>query len=213
MSKIGILLVDDHRLLLDGLCALLKKQKDMDVKGSFTNGLKLLQELNVLQPDIIIVDINMPDITGAELTKRIKSLRPETAIICLSMHDAIDHIMEMVEAGVSGYLLKNTNDKELLDAIRSVYEGKLYFPADVSAKITAEAIKGRKPTEEKEARLTERELEILKLVFQEYTNSRIATELFISERTVETHRKNMLRKTKNTTMLGLMKYAIEQKLV
>lgn len=214
MNKIGIVLVDDHHILLDGLNALLKKQKDMEVKGIFTNGNELLQQLEKLQPDVALVDINMPEMTGVELTLRIKKHYPKTAVICLSMHDGIDYILEMVDSGVSGYLLKNTNDKELLEAIRAVHEGKLYFPAEIASKITAEAIRTRKGEEhEKEMNLTERELEILKLIFKEYSNAKIAAELFISERTVETHRKNMLRKTKSASMLGLMKYAMEHKLI
>ncbi len=214
MNKIGLVLVDDHHILLDGLSALLKRQKDMEVKGTFTNGHEAIHALDTLKPDVVLVDINMPEMTGVELTQKIRKHNPGVAVICLSMHDGIDYILEMVDAGVSGYLLKNTNDKELLEAIRTVHDGKLYFPPDISAKITTEAIRKRKSEEqEKEMHLTDRELEILKLVFKEYSNAKIAEELFISERTVETHRKNMLRKTKSNSMLGLMKYAMEHKLV
>ena len=214
MNKIGIVLVDDHHILLDGLSVLLKRQKDMEVKGAFTNGHELLQVLEALKPDVILVDINMPEMTGVELTLKIKKMCPNVAVICLSMHDSIDYILEMVDAGVSGYLLKNTNDKELLEALRTVYEGKMYFPPEISGKITAEAIRKRSTDEKaKEVNLTDRELEILKLIFKEFSNARIAELLYISERTVETHRKNMLRKTNSNNVLGLMKYAMEHHLI
>lgn len=130
------------------------------------------------------------------------------------MHDDAGHIMEMIEAGVSGYLLKNVNDKELLDAIRLVTEGKMYFSAEVSEKITSMVVRQQKKLEQpEEPKLTERELEILKLIAQEFSNAQIADALFISERTVETHRKNMLRKTGTKTVVGLIRYAIDRQLI
>lgn len=210
MKKIGLVLVDDHHILLDGLSALLKKQRDMDVMGTYTRGSELMSAMENTLPDIALVDINMPELNGAELTIKIKEQYPAVGVICLSMHDDTDHILEMVDAGVSGYLLKNTNDKELLEAIRTVYEGKVYFPDEIADKIrNAAARKEKINAEVQEIKLTDRELEILKLIAQEYSNARIAAALFISERTVETHRKNMLRKTRNSTMLGLMKFAME----
>lgn len=214
MSKIKVVLADDHHILLDGLSVLIKKQKDMEVGGIYTDGAVLLSELEKTQPHVALVDINMPAMTGIELTQRIKKEHPSVSVISLSMHDTIDYILEMVDAGVSGYLLKNTNDKELLEAIRTVHEGKLYFPAEISGKITAEVLRKRKDEEvTREINLTDREIEILKLIFKEHSNAKIASELFISERTVETHRKNMMRKTSTNSVLGLMKYAMERKLI
>jgi DNA-binding NarL/FixJ family response regulator len=130
------------------------------------------------------------------------------------MYDDATHIMDMIEAGVSGYLLKNVNDKELLDAIRMVSSGKMYFSSEVSEKITSLVIRQQKKLEQpEEPRLTDRELEILKLIASEMSNAEIANALFISERTVETHRKNMLRKTNNKTIVGLLKYALEKQLI
>ncbi|PQJ10765.1 DNA-binding response regulator [Flavipsychrobacter stenotrophus] len=214
MKKTGIVLVDDHHILLDGLSALLKKQKDMEVMGAYTRGSDLLIALNTLQPDVALVDINMPDMNGIALTTQLKELHPEIKVICLSMHDGVEYILEMANAGVWGYLLKNTNDQELLEAIRTVHSGQLYFPEEIADKMSTEALRReQKANEIQEIKLTERELEILKLIAQEYSNARIASTLFISERTVETHRKNMLRKTRNSTMLGLLKFAMERGLV
>jgi DNA-binding NarL/FixJ family response regulator len=214
MSKIRIVVADDHHILLDGLRALLQKQKDVEVVGLYDNGNSLFDELATTKPDVAIVDINMPGMTGDVLTQKINEFYPSVYVIALSMHDDAGHIMEMIEAGVSGYLLKNVNDKELLDAIRLVTEGKMYFSAEVSEKITTMVVRQQKKLEQpEEPKLTERELEILKLIAQEYSNAQIADTLFISERTVETHRKNMLRKTNNKTVVGLIKYAIERQLL
>lgn len=214
MSKIKIVICDDHHILLDGLKAMLQKQKDIDVVGLYEYGQDLLDNMDAIRPHVAIVDISMPNMNGQELTIKIKEQHPEVNVITLSMFDDAGHIMEMIEAGVSGYLLKNVNDKELCEAIRTVNEGKLYFSSDVSEKITTMAIQQQKKLEQPEKpKLTERELEILKLISEEMSNAEIAQALFISERTVETHRKNMLRKTGNKTIVGLMKYAIEQQLI
>lgn len=214
MNKIRIVVADDHHILLDGLKALLQKQKDLEIAGLYNNGVVLFDELAITKPDVALVDINMPGMSGDVLTQKIKEFYPSIYVIALSMYDDAAHIMEMIEAGVSGYLLKNVNDKELLDAIRLVTEGKMYFSAEVSEKITTMVVRQQKKLEQpEEPKLTERELEILKLIAQEYSNAQIAETLFISERTVETHRKNMLRKTNNKTVVGLMKYAMERQLI
>jgi DNA-binding NarL/FixJ family response regulator len=130
------------------------------------------------------------------------------------MYDGASHIMEMIDAGVSGYLLKNVNDRELIDAISQVMAGKMYFSSEVSEKLTMVVMQQQRKLEEPaKPKLTERELEILKLIANEHSNAEIAEILFISERTVETHRKNMLRKTNNKTIVGLLKFAMEQNLL
>jgi DNA-binding NarL/FixJ family response regulator len=214
MDKIKIVVADDHHILLDGLKVLLQKQKDLEVVGLYDNGSSLFDELSTTKPNVAIVDINMPGMPGDILTQKIKEFYPSIAVITLSMYDDAGHIMEMIEAGVSGYLLKNVNDKELIEAVRLVSQGKMYFSSEVSEKITSMVVSQQKKLEQpEEPKLTERELEILKLVSQEYSNAQIADTLFISERTVETHRKNMLRKTGNKTVVGLIKYAIERHLI
>jgi DNA-binding NarL/FixJ family response regulator len=214
MSKTKIVIADDHHILLDGLKAMLQKQKEVEVVGLYDNGQKLFDDLNNTAPDVAIVDINMPGMNGEQLTSKIKEFYPSVQVIALSMYDDATHIMDMIEAGVSGYLLKNVNDKELLDAIRIVANGKMYFSSEVSEKITTLVIRQQKKLDQpEEPRLTERELEILKLIASEYSNAEIANTLFISERTVETHRKNMLRKTNNKTIVGLLKYALEKQII
>lgn len=214
MSEIRIVIADDHHILLDGLKAMLLKHKNIDVVDTYDNGQDLFDNLSKTKPQVALVDINMPGLNGKEVTLKIKEFFPDIQVITLSMYDDAGHIMEMIEAGVSGYLLKNVNDKELVDAIKVVNDGKLYFSSEVSERITTMAIQQQKKLEEpEEPKLTARELEILKLIADEYSNAQIAETLFISERTVETHRKNMLRKTGNKTIVGLLKYALSKKLV
>jgi DNA-binding NarL/FixJ family response regulator len=211
---IKIVIADDHHILLDGLKAMLEKQQDIQVLAVYDNGQALLDELQKIQPDLALVDINMPGMKGPELTQKIKELNPSVQVITLSMYDDAGHIMEMIEAGVSGYLLKNVNDKELIDAITQVNAGKMYFSSEVSQKLTGLVMQQQRKLEQPaKPKLTERELEILKLISNEHSNAQIAEMLFISERTVETHRKNMLRKTNNKTIVGLLKYAIENQLI
>ena len=193
---------------------MLQKHKDIEIVGLFSNGRQVFDALPKLELDIALVDINMPEMDGHELTRNIKEFYPAVSVITLSMHDDAAHIMEMVEAGISGYLLKNVNDKELLEAIRTVAQGKMYFCSEVSEKIATIVLQQQRKLEQpEEPKLTDRELEILKLISQEYSNAQIANTLFISERTVETHRKNMLRKTSNKTIVGLLKYALERQII
>jgi DNA-binding NarL/FixJ family response regulator len=214
MSKTRIVIADDHHILLDGLSAMLQKYADIEVAGMYDNGASLFDDIKNTNPHIALIDINMPAMSGDVLTRKIKEFYPDVFVITLSMHDDAGHIMDMIEAGVNGYLLKNVNDKELVDAIRQVAQGKMYFSSEVSEKITTMVVQQQKRLNEpEEARLTERELEVLKLIAQEYSNAQIADTLFISERTVETHRKNMLRKTNNKSVVGLIKYAMERNLI
>ena len=214
MDKIKIVLADDHQILLDGLQALFQKQEDIIVAGVYNNGLDMYDDLKNTLPDIAIVDISMPGLNGLELTLKIRKEYHEIKIITLSMFDDITHIMQLIRAGVSAYLFKNINNDELLLAIREVAKGGTYFSQEISLKVAAflKAEKNRYNQPLIPA-LTSRELEILKLVALEYSNAKIADTLFISERTVETHRKNMLRKTNHKNMVGLLKYVMDNHLI
>jgi len=214
MCEIKIVLADDHQILLDGLSSLFDKQDNILVSGAYANGLDLYQDLKNTMPNIAIIDINMPGLNGIELTLKIKREFPAVKVIILSMFDDITHIIQLVKAGVSAYLFKNINNYDLLNAIAEVGKGNLYFSPEVSAKI-AEHAKAEKSKQYQipTPSLTSRELEILKLIALERSNAQIADQLFISERTVETHRKNMLRKTNHKNMVGLLKYVIDNHLI
>ncbi|HOY40652.1 MAG TPA: response regulator transcription factor [Chitinophagales bacterium] len=212
MKKHKVILVDDHQMLIDGLSAILAANENIEILKTFTNGNLLLEELHELQPEIILTDISMPDIDGYELTKKIKQQNPSIQVIALSMSGSIADINKMLDVGISGYVLKNVGNQELIEAIYKVAQGKMHFSDDV----TEEMVKNKhaKPNkQEDQVKLTERELEILKLIVQELNNAEIADKLFISERTVETHRKNMIRKFNTKTIVGLIKYAMDHKLI
>ena len=214
MDKIKIVLADDHQILLDGLKALFEKQEIIEIRGAYNNGAELFEDLKNTQPDIAVIDINMPGLNGLELTLRIKKEFPVVKVITLSMFDDIVHIMQLIKAGVSAYLFKNVSNAKLLEAITEVAGGNTYFPAEVTAKIAAftKSEKSRQYTVPAPA-LTARELQILKLIAMEFSNAQIGDQLFISERTVETHRKNMLRKTSHKNMVGLLKYVLDNQII
>ena len=212
MKKHKIIIVDDHQILIDGLSAILSTNNDIEIIKTYTNGLKLIDEFASLQPDVVLTDISMPQMDGFELTKQIKKLNPNIQVLALSMSANIVDINKMIEAGIAGYVLKNAGNNELIEAILKVAQGKVHFSDDV----VQEMIKGthtKNNKEEEQPKLTERELEILKLIVQELNNAEIADTLFISERTVETHRKNMIRKFNTKTIVGLIKYALDHKLI
>jgi len=214
MNKIRIVLADDHLILLDGLKALLSKQKSLEIVGVYDNGLSLYEALPDTNPDIALIDINMPGLNGHELTLKIKQEFSDIKVITLSMHDNASEIIKLIEAGVSAYLFKNVNNDVLLEAIHAVALGKTYFSPEVSEKIALfSEVRPGKETDSLTLKLTARELEILKLISQEHNNAQIADALFISERTVETHRKNMLRKTNHKSMVGLLTDVLENRLI
>lgn len=211
MLKVKIVLVDDHQMLIDGLKAILSQYNDIQILKTYTNGHLLVAEINELKPDLVLTDISMPVIDGYELTKEIKKINPEIQVIALSMSGDITSINKMLDAGISGYVLKNAGNEELVAAIHKVAEGKMHFSAEVLAEMSRSA--NTKQNKQDKINLSDREIEILKLISLEHNNAEIADLLFISERTVETHRKNMMRKTNSKTMIGLLRTAMEHKLI
>jgi DNA-binding NarL/FixJ family response regulator len=159
--------------------------------------------------DVAMIDINMPPPAGADLARILRDRHRQTGVIVLSMYDDPAHITGAVEAGALGYLLKNVHDDELLEAVRSVASGKMYLCKEAMQSLEARQVEDG----DTQARLTGREIEILKLIVKDRSNNQIADQLFISERTVETHRKNMLRKTGSKSMVGLMRWAMERGLI
>lgn len=212
MKKHKIILVDDHQMLIDGLSAILSANKDIEILKTYTNGNLLIEEINSLNPEIVLTDISMPEIDGYELTKKIKKLNPAIQVIALSMSGNIADINKMLDVGISGYVLKNVGNQELIEAIHKVAQGKMHFSDDVMEEMVKNK-HAKTEKQEEQAKLTERELEILKLIVQELNNAEIADKLFISERTVETHRKNMIRKFNTKTIVGLIKHAMDHKLI
>lgn len=210
-DKIKIIILDDHQMLIDGLKALLKTDKKIELIGENTSASAAIEMARKNIPDIILTDINMPEMSGIEFTQQIKKEFPEIKIIALSMFSERSTISEMLQAGASGYILKNTGKEELINAIEKVAAGGMFFSDEVSAEMM-KAMSSQVQKQEK-INFTDREKEIIKLIAQEFSNAAIGEKLFISERTVETHRKNIFRKANTKTVVGLVKFAIEHQLI
>lgn len=209
MSFLKIYIVDDHQMLIDGLKALLSDEKHISLVGENTSAKVALKEVGEYRPDIVLTDINMPEMDGIELTREIKKQQPEVKVIALSMYGERETISDMLKAGVSAYILKNTGKQELLKAIEKVAAGGTFFSDEVSA----EMMRTYPEQAAKEISLSQREIEVIELIAREYTNARIAEALFISERTVETHRKNIFRKTDTKSVIGLLKYCVDKRII
>ncbi|MEO8759887.1 MAG: response regulator transcription factor [Bacteroidia bacterium] len=209
---VKLYIVDDHQIMIDGIKALLNSKPTFEIIGENINPLIALEEIKRCVPDILITDINMKEMSGIELTKQLKQLFPDLKILALSMFGDKETISEMLEAGINGYVLKNTGTDELVNALTKLSINQPFFSDEVTTEMMR-VISTPKLPEKEIITLTPREIEIVKLIAEEYNNAKIGIKLFISERTVETHRKNIFRKTNTKSVAGLMKYAMEQKII
>ncbi len=209
MPLTRIYIVDDHQMVIDGLLSLLQNIETICVVGFTNKPLTVIDELALIPTDILITDINMPQLNGIALTRMVKAKYPKIKIICLSMYADNVSIKEMIDAGVDGYIFKNTGKQELLDAIESIAENGNYFSVDVDSN----NFNTHNADNTLNEKLTIREIEVLKLIEKEYNNKQIADEMYISQRTVETHRKNIFRKTNTQNVIGLLKYAYSRHII
>ncbi|MES2763434.1 MAG: response regulator transcription factor [Bacteroidota bacterium] len=203
-NNLTVYLVDDHKIFVKGVASLLETEPGITVMGFTYDSESALKALRENQPDVLITDIQMGGLSGIELTRIVKEEFPEVKVIGLSMFDKAEVIHELITAGADGYLLKDLEKDELVKAIREVGEGVMYYSTS-AAKVLLQN------THNKDL-LTKREKEIIGLIVKERSNVEIAEMLFISEHTVESHRKNIFRKTKAKSIVGLIKYAYENKL-
>lgn len=211
-KKISLLMVDDHQMVIDGMKALLRKEKQFEFIASANSGEEALELLKVHTPDILISDISMPGMSGNELIKMVKEHYPEIKVLVVSMHNDPDTIGEVMMLEAEGYILKNTGRKELTAALEKLADGATFYSEEVLLSLMRKQKKEiRKDAEV--AQLSGREIEIIGLIAQEYSNEEIAEKLFISKRTVETHRKNINQKTSIKTVVGLIKFAIRNELI
>jgi DNA-binding NarL/FixJ family response regulator len=185
---------------------------DFIVVGKCSDGNSALDFLNNNQVDVLLTDLYMPKMTGIELTQKVKKRFPEVKILALSVSYDVSIVHDLMDAGISGFIIKTIGREELIEAIQQIAKGNIYFSREVSNEILR-SLSTRNESEEENYHLTEREIEIVKLIAQEFSNSVIAKKLCISERTVETHRKNIYRKTNTKTIVGLIKYAVERRLI
>lgn len=210
-EKITLALVDDHQIVIDGLMSLLKGHEKFDFAFATTQPEDVTKKLTESPVDILLTDVMMPKLQGNQLARQVKEKFPQVKILALSMSGQGDLVNEMIEdADISGYVLKNIGKQELVTALEKIASGGIYFSEEVIDELQRTSERKKKKAE---AHLTGREIEIICLIEKEYNNKKIAEELFISERTVETHRKNIFRKTNTNSVIGLVKYAYEHRLI
>lgn len=209
MKKIRILLADDHVLVRDGMKTLLKDVNDFSVVGEAADGLEVVKKVEELLPDIVTMDISMPNMNGLETIDVIHRRFPKTKILVLTMHENEEYAHRVYKSGAGGYILKNSDKKEFIHAIRMVHKGERFFSSSVSG-VTSKGYVGK---EVASIPITRREKEILRLIVDGLTNQEIADKLFISPRTVDTHRSNLMQKLEIKNTAGLVRFAIENGIV
>jgi DNA-binding NarL/FixJ family response regulator len=213
MPNIKMLLVDDHEIVRDGLKTLIESQHGMDIIAEAENGAQALEICKNQDVDLIVMDVNMPEMDGIVATKKIKEKFPEIKILALTMSDNDVHIRKMIESGASGYILKNAGRDELKKAIDALMNDQHYFSDTATQSVMMELVRNKgKSNTGSMVQITERELEVLELILKEHTNQEIAEKLFISVRTVDAHRRNLLQKTGARNTAGLVRYALENQL-
>lgn len=212
-EKIKVMLCDDHAILRSGLTRLLGEQDDIEVVGEAENGREAVQKVQELYPDIVLMDIGMPVMNGMEATKQIKKRNPDIKVLVLTMHDNEEYLFQVLQAGASGYVLKKAADSDLVNAIHVVARGDCFLYPSAAKMVVEDYLEklrsGQEPTSSYDT-LTDREREILKLVAEGYTNREIAESLFISVKTVETHKSNIMEKLNLHKRAELVRYAIRK---
>jgi len=197
-----IALLDDHRIVVEGIRNLLEPQHE--VVSIFTEANQLFQFLQQNEIDLLITDYQMPDTNGIEVCKKAKAIQTLLKVLLLSMHDETPIVQQAIQAGVNGFLIKSVSRQELALALEKIGKGLNYYSAEISSKLIQE---------DTPIKLSEREFQVLQLILKEKSNKQIADTLFLSERTVETYRKNLYKKANTTTLVGLVKFAYEHHLM
>ena len=210
--KIKVFIIDDHQMIIDGLQLMLKEEDNIILVGSATSGQEGLDQLKTIETDVVLLDINMPEMNGIDTCKLLINQQADLKIIAISMHKESSLIKLMLASGAKGYVLKNAGQDEVLEAIQTVYQGKMYLDETVNEIVMTSMANNSKKAKSPFPTLTRREKEVLLLILDECTTQEIADQLFISFGTVETHRRNMLIKLGARNTAGLVKVALEYEL-
>jgi DNA-binding NarL/FixJ family response regulator len=207
-NQINVYIVEDHQVVIEGIVSLLQNEKELTVIGHSTTAKDCLEFFHTHTAEVILMDINLPDMNGIELCAKIKELYPTIMVLALSTFNQSVYINKMMESGASGYLLKNAEKKEIIEALYTVLQGKIYYSFEAGKSLKSARLKSNEVPI-----LTKREKEILVLVTEGLTNSEIAKKLFISIDTVDTHRKNLYNKLGVKNIATLIKYALKNDLI
>jgi two-component system response regulator NreC len=219
MSKIRLLLVDDHEVVRTGLVMLLESQQDMEIVGQANSGRQALDMIKELSPDVVVMDITLPDISGIEATRLIKEIRPDISVVALTIHEDEQYFFQMLQAGAAGYVPKRAAPEDFIKAIRAAQMGEIYIYPSLAKALVADFL-GRSHDEQQEIderidvqSLTPREKEVLYFLAEGCSNDEIAEKLSISKHTVARHRENLMRKLELHSRSELVKYAIRKGLI
>lgn len=205
---ISVFITDDHQIAAEGIRSLLQHEKEIDCCGYAGTATACLSYFAKNTADVILLDINLPDMSGIELCKELKTMYPKMKVLGLSTYNQHSYISKMMENGASGYVLKNVGKEELREAIQEVYKGNTYLSLEAG-----QALENYKTEQNKLPMLTRREKEVLGLIAEGYTNPEIAQKLFVSTDTIDSHRKNLLAKMNVKKTAALIKFAVENKLI
>ncbi|MEA2330509.1 MAG: hypothetical protein QOH58_647 [Thermoleophilaceae bacterium] len=208
---IRVLIADDHGIVRSGLRLLIERQNDMEVVAEVDDGVAALESTQSHRPDVAVLDVSMPRMTGIQAARAIRSHVPETRVLLLSMHDDERYFMEGLDSGAAGYVLKRAADTDLIGAVRTVAGGRTFLSGDTQRALMHEWLEGGRS--EPDDPLTPRELEVVKLIAEAYTNRQIAETMKVSEKTVESHRANVLSKLGMRDRVELVRYAIRRGLI
>jgi two-component system, NarL family, nitrate/nitrite response regulator NarL len=207
MNKIKVLVVDDHPMVLEGMRSMLLQISFVEISGTAPNAYEAIEKIKETSPDIVVTDINMPEVSGIELTVKIRKEFPAVRVVAMSTFKERSYISQMIQSGASGYLVKSASREEIEEALLSVYEGKLYMSLDINLSAADKAELNTVPV------LSSREKEVLQLIADGFTNPQIAAKLFISLHTVDSHRKNLLTKFAVNNTASLIKLAAKHNMI
>ena len=212
---ISVIIADDHAIVRDGLRALLEVNPDIQVVGNAADGHQVISQVQKLQPDLVVMDISMPELNGIHATQRILEFAPQVGVIILSMFGTPEHVYRALQAGARGYLLKESAGRDLLDAIQAVHDGKFYLSQPVINTLIVDYLHLRAQVQRTNPldSLSQREREILQLVVEGKTSAEIAETLFLSPKTVESYRSRMMHKLNMPDMTSLIKFAVQEGLI
>ena len=210
MSPVRILLVDDHAVVREGLKRLIAGQPDIEVVGEASDGHEAVENVKVLRPDVVMLDVSMPHMSGVDVTRELKGISPETRVLALTVHEDDAYVREFLKAGAAGYLLKRAPTEELLRAIRSVAGGGLYVDSRVAGRLVQKLSHGDRPGIVPTVELSERETEVLRLIARGYANKEIAAQLDLSVKTVETYKARSMEKLGLRSRVDIVRLAVKR---
>ena len=217
-KSITVHIADDHQILIDGVKAVLDLEANIEVTGYSLNGLQVIEWFKENQADVLVLDINMPELDGIEVLKKLKGEKNKPEIIVLSSYDDVKLVKEVLQMGAKGFVPKKSAGEHIVNAVYKVAEGNQYFTDDIKEKMMQTLLTGQVKNEGSQdgvliSSLTKREVQVLKLVAQQYSTREIGDELHISESTVETHRKNLMKKVKVKNSVGLAIFALKNEVI